>query len=204
MTTKTINAYTYNELSPKAQATARDWWREASAGDSSFSEFAIDDAEECLAHAGFDIDKVYFSGFWSQGDGACFVGSWRAQDVDPAAMREHAPTDERLHSIADQLAAISRDFPRARFTVEHTGRYSHEYCTQFDFSITDEDDNEMDTPERHDAERRMIEVARSAMRWIYRQLESAYEDENSDERIGETLEINEYLFTEDGKRTATL
>jgi hypothetical protein len=30
---------------------------------------------EDMKQVGIHVDKIYFSGFWSQGDGACFVGS---------------------------------------------------------------------------------------------------------------------------------
>jgi hypothetical protein len=37
------------------------------------------------------------------------------------------------------------------------------------------------------------------MRWIYRQLEREYEWLMSDEQVDESIRINEYEFTEEGK-----
>src|SRR5690606_16997688 len=91
MRTKIIELYTYGELSPEAQEKARDWYREAAAGDDFWSECAL----EVIAEAGdllgitFDLPRgrqsgkaIWFSGFWSQGDGCSYDGAWHARDCD--------------------------------------------------------------------------------------------------------------------------
>lgn len=40
-----------------------DWW-----------ESIEEDLRSDMDAIGFTVDKMYFSGFWSQGDGACFTG----------------------------------------------------------------------------------------------------------------------------------
>ena len=49
------------------------------------------------------------------------------------------------------------------------------------------------------------EVVEECMRdfadWIYRNLELDYEYQTSDEYVDEMLDINDYVFTEDGERT---
>jgi hypothetical protein len=37
------------------------------------------------------------------------------------------------------------------------------------------------------------------MRWIYRQLEAAYEDYHADDNVAENIIANAYEFTADGK-----
>lgn len=199
MKTHTITTYSYDELNEKAQARAREWSKKQSENDTYWHESTIDDAKECLGRAGFDIDNVWFRGFWSQGDGACFEGSWRAKDVNPAAVREYAPRDEKLHQIADECARIAGLFPYAFFFVKHSGHYSHEYCTEFDVHIVDENEDEIRTEEADKAEKALIEVSRSAMRWIYALLEDAHREEYGDENVAENIRINGYEFTEDGE-----
>ena len=46
----------------------------------------------------------------------------------------------------------------------------------------------------------LTEAARDFMRWIYRQLEAAYEWENAVEQVDDSIRANEYEFTEDGER----
>jgi hypothetical protein len=75
------NVYEFSKLSDNAKAKARDWYRKASIHDDHGAEFVIDDAKRVFTHCGITIDRVGYSGFWSQGDGAHFVGTWRASDV---------------------------------------------------------------------------------------------------------------------------
>ncbi|ECI2947336.1 antitoxin of toxin-antitoxin stability system, partial [Salmonella enterica subsp. diarizonae] len=48
---------------------------------------------------------IWFSGFCCQGDGACFEGMYHYQPGAAQHIREHAPQDEALHRIADELQA---------------------------------------------------------------------------------------------------
>jgi hypothetical protein len=197
MKTKTYNVYSFAELSGPARQRAIEAHREF-LGQEWDGEATIDDAKQAFAYAGFDISEVHFSGFWSQGDGACFEGSWRAADVNPAGMREYAPIDVELHRIADQLAEIAKAFPFASFTVKHSGHYSHKYCTEFSVSIPTADGDEIETPERDKAEKDIIELARDAMEWIYRQLEKDYDWVTDEKQVIESLEGAGYDFTENG------
>jgi hypothetical protein len=79
--------------------------------------------------------------------------------------------------------------------VRHSGHYSHEYCTSFDFDSGDGPDVE-DTTERN-----LIDVFRAIMAWAYRQIEKEYEYVMSDDCVDETLTLNEYTFTFDGDRS---
>ncbi len=217
----TINTYTYDELSPAAKEKARDWYRRASDDDTYWSECVIDDAKDQGRHLGLDIDKIYYSGFSSQGDGACFEGSWRANRGDPVELAKNVK-DEELIRIAEALAKIAESYPDASFHVEQRGHYQHENCTVFDHCHGNDDetrdvllsryyskDDEIDEDDNAIARERWAnaypedeveELARDFMRWIYSQLESAYDWTNSDEQVEESIVANEYTFTEDGKR----
>lgn len=196
---KTYSVYTLAELSAEARKRAIEDHR-TFLGQEWDGDTVIEDAKLVLAFAGFTIDRIYYSGFWSQGDGACFTGSWSAANVDPAAMRANCPVDTVLHDIADRMAAIAARLPFASFTVKHSGRHSHEYCTEFEIQLFE--DGEI--PEGREAqadidEKALIETARDAMRWIYRQLEKDYEWDTAEPQAIESIEANEYEFTEDGK-----
>jgi len=200
--------YKFDELDERAKECARDWYRQG-ALDYEWWDCTFDDAKECLKLAGFDVRDIYFSGFSSQGDGACFEGEWHANKAQPVkAMKAHAPRDKVPHAIAAECRAIAKLRPDASMAVKHRGHYSHEMCTDFTVYCEREDDGKARTPAEWDArgaedtevEDRIIEVSRDAMRWIYRQLEREYEYQNSDEVVDETICANEYEFTEEGKR----
>ncbi len=184
---------------PAAKAKARDWFREGALSDWN-GEASIEDAKAAFVLIGWDVAEVAFSGFSSQGDGACFVGSWSAANVQPGKLTQHAPQDTTLHRIAAEVERIAAAFPFASFTVKHSGHYSHEHCTAFDVSIPNPDSDEINSPERDAAEAALVEAARDAMRWTYRALERDYEWESADEQVDETIRVNDYTFTAEGKR----
>lgn len=204
MKTIQTQVFNYSELSDAAKAKARDWFREYDAGDTFGADCVIDNAKETFAICGISIDRVYYSGFWSQGDGACFEGTWRARDVKPGGIAAHMPADEELKRIASVFEEIAKEFPDASFSVEHSGYYYHEHYADFSFSFPDNDDG-TDWPENKRDEytkkcEQLEENAKDAMRWIYNALEEDYDWRNSDEQVAETIEANEYTFTAEGKQ----
>src|SRR3546814_8987198 len=71
---------------------------------------------------------IWFSGCWSQGDGACFEGDYSYAKGALATIRRYAPKDVALHRIADALGSIQRrNFYQLSARISHRGRYYHEY-----------------------------------------------------------------------------
>ena len=136
-------------------------------------ENVIDAAKEIGAILGFHIDNVYFSGFWSQGDGACFTGDLYYAKGAARRIREYAPQDTELHDIADRWTALQRaNFYAISGTVSHSGHYYHSGCTTFDFE--DARHNYGWTNGGFD-EDEAKQIARDFMDWIYSRLETEYE-----------------------------
>lgn len=216
MKTITLNLFEFDELSDKAKEKAREWYRRSSDGYNWWSECVIDEAVEQGQLLGIDFKMydvklhgggtrqkpcIWWSGFSSQGDGACFEGTWRAHDVKADKVAEgwgDDPATTEIKRIAKEFAGIAKESPEASFNVIHRGHYSHEHSTYFDCVGGDEDT--MTEEQLIPIEDAMKETARDFMRWIYRQLEKAYEYEQSDECVDENIKANEYTFTEDGKR----
>ena len=202
MRIKETKVYQFDELADEAKEKAREWYRTASSND--FSDFgaenAIEDAKTCFAFVGVRIDRVFYSGFCSQGDGACFEGSWYASDFKPGKLEEHAPEDKELHRIAGAFASLVKELPHASFSVKHRGHYQHSLCTEFDVDLGLEADEEGNTPAVDIDEDDIKQLARDCMDWIYSQLEKEYEWQNADEQVDENIRANEYEFDEEGGR----
>jgi len=205
----TVTAYSFAELDERAKDKARDKFREH-ALDYDWWEDVYITADHVAALMGIDIDRgrsattpnIEFSGFASQGDGASFTGTWSHKTDGPQAVREHAPLDEKLHAIADELDALGR---KLGGSVQATltridSHYSHDCTVRVDLEDTEDEDREIDEATRKEVQ----ETLRSFMRWIYRQLEAEYEYRMSDEAIDEDIEANDYLFTAEGSRTTVL
>jgi hypothetical protein len=188
---KLVYTYTFDELNESAKENARQWYREAFASDEWWDFIAIATWGKLI---GIDIENVYFSGFASQGDGACFTGHYEYAKGATKAIRDYAGTDEALHAIADGLQAIQRrNFYQLSASVSHRGHYSHENCTDIDVSDC-RTGNDTDS----DTEETVKDLLRDFMRWAYRQLESEYDYLNSDESVDESILCNGYRFTESG------
>ncbi len=101
----TITVYTLDELSCPARGKARDWYRQHHA-DSNWYENVYEDFREVCGIFGIDLRQrvfrlsngrfmeepcIWFSGFCSQGDGACFEGRWHWQPATDSAARGTEP-----------------------------------------------------------------------------------------------------------------
>lgn len=187
--------YTFDELSDQAKEKARDWWREG-ALDYDWWEFVCADAKNVAELFGLDIEHIYFSGFASQGDGACFEGGYRYKKGALAAVKAYAPQDTDLHDIVKALQAAQRKaFYKLGATTKHRGHYYHSGCMSVDVCHLDDRWRGIGS-----AEDDIAQSMRDFADWIYKQLEEAYNFETSDEIVDEHIAVNGYTFTEDGKR----
>ena len=183
-----LNVYTVDELKSAAKERARQWWRTNSSPDLSF---VIDDAKNIGGLMGLQIDRVMWSGFGSQGDGASFTGTYRHQPYALRQVRSYAPRDKRLHDLAKRLQDLqisNRRELRASIT-----RHSSNYCHEYTMAISSQGGI-------HGAHEALTEIFREFARWIFQQLQAAYEHDTSDAVVDETLIVNGYEFTEQGKR----
>jgi hypothetical protein len=222
MRIKETKVYQYSELSDKAKERAREWLRTAGAHRDGWSDYMTEDFHETLKALGFDVDRVYgvqWSGFWSQGDGASFSGTWRASDCDPVALLEDRPAtvlpaflnapgaqpepskeNVELHRIAGELLECKKaGMSHACIDASRRGFYMSLNGTGWD--------DQPDTATADEwadhctvTEARFIEASRDLARAFYKALEAEYDYQNSDEQIAENIEANGYEFTEDGER----
>lgn len=171
-----------------------DWW------DCTYSDF-----KERMRGIGIEVDRMYFSGFWSQGDGACFEGSVSDWGLFLGSL---GYTDKVL---------IQHAMDHFSFSVKHSGHYYHENCTSFyadlctPASAADEDFAEVYGPYPWDTddvrtkawlallnqydstklEDEFEEAFKDHMRQLYKDLEKEYDYLTSDEVVWESLEANE-------------
>lgn len=202
--------YSFNELSESAKEKAREWFRNASSDDSFYAESVIEDAATIADLMGIDLrqtrkthmDKtsfyaptIFYSGFWSQGDGACFECSYKYKKGSVKAVMNYAPKDAELHRIAKGLQAIQRKyFYSLQATSKHSGHYYHSGCMRVSVDYVG---NQIDR-ETEKGEYEITQLLRDFADWIYKQLESAYDFSVSDECVDDNIICNEYEFFENG------
>lgn len=186
--------YQYNELSESAKQKARNWY--TGEGFEFYADNVIEDVQQIASILGVSDCEVLYSGFWSQGDGACINGSYRYAKNAPKKITEYC-NDVTLLVIATQLQNAQRKaFYKTRVKITHSGGYYHYNSMDF------QHDNELypDLDDRSEPCKELEEAFRMFAKWIYRQLESEYENQVSEEVVAETIEVNACEFLEDGSR----
>jgi hypothetical protein len=202
--------YRLDELSDDAKDKARAWFRETIHDD--WWDSVYDDFERICPILGVTLAMttlrlmgggtrqkpcIWFSGFWSQGDGACFEGRYAYAPRASRRIRDYAPQDMELHRIADALQALQRpNFYQLTASFRQTGRYSHAYAMTFDV--------DRDSPVAQAIVARtgddLVDALRDLAHWLYRALEREHEFQTSDETIDEGMLANGYTFTAEGQR----
>jgi hypothetical protein len=187
--TRTVTVYTLQELGERAKEKALQILSEWAGSDEWWYEATIDDAKRMAAILGIEATDIFFSGFWSQGDGACFVGTYSYKPQSRHLIRAEAPQDTELHRIADVLFQIQRrNFYRLTASVtKSNNHYSHENTVRVDVDDAPADD--------HNA---LTDALRDFMRWTYKQLRTEYEYRTSEEQLTEMADANEYRWNADG------
>lgn len=190
----------YDELSEAAKEKAREWWtNDGPPGE--WWESVYDDFDQIAAILGIEVKDKEFSGFWSQGDGACFTGTYRHVPGNLKALREYAPTDRELHRIAKELNRLQKPFFYGLEATLTKSSYHYSHAYTVDIDVEDMRDNApagRGVP--RETQEAMAAALRGLMQWLYKALESEYEHEVSDENVAEILQINEYDFFPDGSR----
>ena len=209
MRTKTTIIYKFDELSDEAKQTAIEsarhtnvdffeWW------DSSYESFAeaadlfgldIRQTRKSLVDGTFRYDPtIFFSGFSSQGDGACFEGCYAYKKGALKATKQAFPADSELLRIVRDLQTLQqRNFYQLTAATKHRGSYNHSGC--MDIAVDRADGKAFS----NDDEESLKQMMRDFADWIYSNLEKEYNYLTSDEAVAESLRANEAEFTEDGQ-----
>ena len=148
----------------------------------------------------FDIEKIYFSGFYSQGDGAMFEYNFVTDKLInefieqlPLSPLRKKLIKEHIHFSGSGTHKGNYHNERScyhRLFVEYNGIIDYGRYTKIDTFI-----HELQLDYEHYIEERYIELAQI----LYSMLESEYEWHTSDKAVSECLIDMEYEFTENGE-----
>jgi len=197
MKTNTIKLYKYKELSKKRQAEVIENYRQWNVDDNEWDLFIIDDFEQELKKLGYNDAKVLYSGFSSQGDGACFTASMDLDDLKVIAKRHKIPV--KPITLGDMTGGIKHNWRHFFSTstdvyVEPNAEYNH----KTDEEYTAEEQKAID--ETAEAlEKAILKEREVKGNEIYKYLEKVYEDLLSDEQVAQSLIANDYYFNDQNK-----
>jgi uncharacterized protein Smg (DUF494 family) len=169
-------------------------------------DYVYEGFTEVMQAGGVKVERMFFSGFWTQGDGACFEGHVSDWDrlIEAYNMTEYLPYTAKM------LKVMVDKGEEPGFSVAQQGRYSHEHCTRFSTEVEEflEQYTDVDNTEQRELdvqmyarlsqaaldeepEKWLIQLFRDEMRELYRQLENEYCWLTSDEAVWDTIEANE-------------
>lgn len=190
---KAVTVYKLSELDGQAKERVLQKLAEWATNDDFWHESVTDDAKTVGKLMGIEIKDIFFSGFSSQGDGACFTGTYSYVKDSVKAVTDYAPQDDELARIAKALYQIERrNLYRLTASITHTGRYSHEQ------SVTIDTDDALVSGDEGNSGA-LADTLRDYMHWIYRSLEKEYEYRTSEAVLLEDAEANEWEFDSEGR-----
>ncbi len=210
MQTREIAVYEFDELSDKA----KDKVRETFTPHDDWHECIYDDFIEDMKELGVMVEAMWYSGFWSQGDGA----SWEGR-VDMQAYLLHTMEDNLQREVL--LQAMREGYTNNTLLIQHKIKhYVHNGCMYIDGALEVYAGDEecfaggvfagANVVERMEAlewnENALTELTSEVLAWakkktkeLYKNLKTKYKYQRSDEYLKEMCDSNEYVFTEDGQ-----
>ena len=187
MHTISINLYTFGELTPAAQQKVIERDRFITVDDPFWYEPIIEEWTEELHRRGFEQAKILFTGFGSQGDGACFTATVNIEQF--------------LHALGleDRFPQVIEAAQQA--LVEITIRHSYRYYFATSTDVRIQYDGDQDIDDALARLQRMIEDERKTLgNAIYKALDEEFYYQISDEIVQDYLVANEYTYLSDGRR----
>lgn len=197
--TTTRKLFKFDELPEDTKEKAIDALRYSEVSEYGWWSSCYDDAKMIGALIGIEIDGIYFSGFSSQGDGALFEGSYSYRRGWKKALKSHVGGDglQELLDIGNALQAIQRKyFYGISASTRQSGHYNHSGCMEVSCSFEEHNNSYWnDTCEAEDEVRDQLRLFAD---WIYSMLEKEHDYLTSDDCVKESIESNDYEFTENG------
>lgn len=156
-------------------------------------DFILEDWKIKLEKIGFENINIYYSGFCSQGDGACFDA-----DIDVDKIANYLQSKNLINEDEKNKFIDLQDYFYLTIKSSNNCRYCHENSRYIDldcFYVDDEDDKIF----LHNIELMIEELRVSLCKQIYKNLEDEYYSLLTDEAVYEALQAQACYFEEDGR-----
>lgn len=227
MRTIELNIYKFEELSPETQTKVIEKNRLIKVEEIDWWDFTYDHWYEKLKKEGFISCKIWFSGFWNQGDGACFD----CDDFDIEKLMagfDYNPIETKILRLVSPVAKITKNSSRyfhyntRSFELDYEGGMAEEIQSLLNIparnlplvDMEELDDSlrslyellvkhpELKRPNVSELcsgfEARVEELRVDLCKQIYRELRDDYDGLTSDEDVRDYLNDN-MEFTEQGE-----
>lgn len=214
----------YRELSDSAKERARQHYIEHWIHDDWY-DYIYEEAIENGKPLGLNINNIFFTGFWSQGDGASWEGSVSLIPLIKEALGDTIGASCWLWLIEDGWINDEVVIFQQSNHYSHSGTMSAGYVETYDYSCGEDGDaidlikvdcilkgspvqtlydliyadNECPIKDVDDLQELALTTAREYADEIYSTLREGYEGECDDHNIADAYDANEVLFNEEGE-----
>lgn len=189
--------YTFEELSATAKEVAIENHRDVNTYDG-WWEPIFEGITQEAEQAGFSVGNIYFSGFWSQGDGAMFEYTTLG--------------DTLLNKFVDQLdlSPLRKQWLRSQTFAQsrgkHSGHYYHENCCShvidfepnFGYNFANINFYDWINSFADQYEEFVIAEYKTLCGELYSRLNKYNDELTSDEEVADTIIMNDWEFDVDG------
>lgn len=204
-----INLYSIEELSPKAQQYAFQQYQYYNITEFNWYEYTFDDFISICKEIGIELSAkdIFYKGFWSQGNGSTFASVIDLltfiESIQKKSWKEYAPAleldispcpcDRRIIQLikAGHIScSLQTKVPMRGYYLEYLSEYSIEATDQKQYPNIETELKKLDT---------WVEKCLNVLNThLYSTLEEAYEYLISNEALTENFMSDQCLFTEDG------
>lgn len=199
--TEVFDVYSFDELSEEVQAKVLDKFRDTNTNYDDWNDSIIDGWKEDLNTIGFGDAEIMYSGFYSQGDGACFTSKWFNMDFLFKHFLEKYPSQSKLLNRLMKLFNSGKIWDSGS-NIYHNFNYYHSRSTSLRFNIEIESKPFIEYPNVEEAINALEEMIIGEMvslgNRIYKDLGDSYEELRSDEAVKESIIANDYEFHQGG------
>ena len=141
---------------------------------------------KALELIGFYDVESYFTGFSSQGDGACFTGRYGYERGGLKALKSEFPTWKEMHELAKELQDLqSTYFYKIEAKIKTSGRYCHSITMGIEMELNVSDGIYMEVEEQ------LLKLFRKMADLYYKDLEAQFDYLTSDSEVQAWLESND-------------
>lgn len=189
----TITLYGINELSEDARKKAINYNRYINTDTDTWCASILLDQKSILAEKGFLDCEISFSGFYGQGDGACFVG-YVDLDVLFASYIEKYPVKsaKRLKAVIDEYVSV--------YMYKSISRYNHDRTVSLEWDCSTAAQYRRISTAINSFIQYVEDLRIELCQSIYAELDNEHTHVTSDEQVIESLDCNDVMFTSDGNR----
>lgn len=187
-----IPLFKFDELGTECQQEVVENHRDINV-DHEWYEAEIEWFKDEMKIKGYVVEDVSFSGFYSQGDGALWIGAVRLWEW----IQHHPGT--YMTDVYEYIKICKKDDDDIMFiTRKLYPHYCHRFMMQIEYSDLDYDIHNVSDEHMIIFADLVLTAARNEALELYHRLEKIYEGLRSNESVIETIKCNDYEFMLDG------